>query len=64
MNEEMRKWVWYFDSLSASDRRRIAVNAIDRLIESGEVLFRAGTKLGDAEGICWSASGEGLEVQP
>lgn len=56
-----RTWVDWFDGLDQSDKRTIALGAIERLIEMEEVTYREDDNDYE-EDIYWTSCGESLKI--
>lgn len=63
-----KSWIAYFDSLDTDDQRSIAIAALERLIEIGEVRHRKPEACDDDdedeshECLFWRSCGEDLRI--
>lgn len=56
-----KRLIRYFNQQTATDRWTIAIGAVERLIELGEVEFRI-DDIDVDEGLFWKSSGEDMRV--
>ena len=56
------KWVKWFDEQSEDEKRVIALNAIERLIQIDEVSFREQESFDEEECLYWDSCGEDLRT--